>query len=450
MSSISATGGLDVVLMGLSTETISTGVAGDYNGNGVVDMADYVLWRNGGPLQNEINSIGTVDASDYTAWRSRFGDTSGAGSGLSASQVPEPRWLSLAMLGCHGNRALHGDHVSHQSCTSRWRNERQSVLKLTAAFFVGSRSSQIRTESMRRHFLILLASLACVACAPIRAHRQLGTAGEKYQRSFRVFRRRSSQPRLRNHRLRRRPRRQNRLQAGLRKSHFRMQYCGRREGDRRHRRMARPRPDPPEVRCEPPPRRGSNRPLQHRPRRLSSRRPNALRRQRADELFTPALRFEQHDIAITGSRHLRRPSLEKSLVGLEIIRHSRRQALRRMGDDDMPLEQRTFGEDHQLRPNFVQFYHCNNVLIEGITFTNSPMWFLHPVLCTNVTIRSVTLAQPRTEQRRLRSRIVPRRAHREVHLRHRRRLHRHQIRPRRRRPPARMLPAKTLSFAIAK
>ena len=26
------------------------GVAGDYNGNGVVDGADYVLWRKGGPL----------------------------------------------------------------------------------------------------------------------------------------------------------------------------------------------------------------------------------------------------------------------------------------------------------------------------------------------------------------------------------------------------------------
>ena len=49
--------------------TTVNGVPGDYNGNGVVDMADYVLWRNGGPLQNEINTVGTVDASDYDAWR---------------------------------------------------------------------------------------------------------------------------------------------------------------------------------------------------------------------------------------------------------------------------------------------------------------------------------------------------------------------------------------------
>ncbi len=102
VSSIAGIGGTDVVLIGFSSEQIQTGVAGDYNGNGVVDMADYVLWRNGGPLQNEINSIGTVDASDYTAWRSRFGATSGAGSALGSSQVPEPRWLSLALIGLVG------------------------------------------------------------------------------------------------------------------------------------------------------------------------------------------------------------------------------------------------------------------------------------------------------------------------------------------------------------
>jgi hypothetical protein len=74
------------------------GVPGDYNGNGKVDMADYVLWRNGGPLQNEVNSLGTVDAADYTAWRARFGNTSGSGSGLSQATVPEPGTILLAAL----------------------------------------------------------------------------------------------------------------------------------------------------------------------------------------------------------------------------------------------------------------------------------------------------------------------------------------------------------------
>ena len=59
--------GIDV---GLAAAT-PPGVSGDYNGNGVVDMADYVLWCNGGPLQNDPTP--GVQASDYDYWRSRFG-----------------------------------------------------------------------------------------------------------------------------------------------------------------------------------------------------------------------------------------------------------------------------------------------------------------------------------------------------------------------------------------
>jgi hypothetical protein len=75
------------------------GVPGDYNGNGVVDAADYVLWRKGGSLQNEVDTPGTVNAADYTAWRARFGNTSGAGSELSGSAVPEPDTLVLLVAG---------------------------------------------------------------------------------------------------------------------------------------------------------------------------------------------------------------------------------------------------------------------------------------------------------------------------------------------------------------
>jgi PEP-CTERM motif len=76
-------------------------VAGDYNGNGTVDAADYVVWRNGGPLLNESASIGTVDQADYDFWRSRFGATSGSGGGsvLAAGAVPEPTSLILLCLG---------------------------------------------------------------------------------------------------------------------------------------------------------------------------------------------------------------------------------------------------------------------------------------------------------------------------------------------------------------
>jgi hypothetical protein len=73
-------------------------VPGDYNGNGTVDAADYVLWRNGGPLQNEVATVGSVTPEDYTEWRARFGNISGTGSG-SASAVPEPSCFAVMLIG---------------------------------------------------------------------------------------------------------------------------------------------------------------------------------------------------------------------------------------------------------------------------------------------------------------------------------------------------------------
>jgi hypothetical protein len=80
-------------------------VPGDYNANGVVDSGDYVLWRKGGPLQNEVATIGSVTPEDYTEWQTRFGNTSGSGSGAgSSSAVPEP--TTLTMLGAAGTALL--------------------------------------------------------------------------------------------------------------------------------------------------------------------------------------------------------------------------------------------------------------------------------------------------------------------------------------------------------
>lgn len=68
-----------------------------------------------------------------------------------------------------------------------------------------------------------------------------------------------------------------------------------------------------------------------------------------------------------------------------------RQLLFRMAEDNVPVSQRVFGPGHYLRPQFIQFYRCKNVLIEGLTLKNSPMWQLHPVLSSNVTVRNVTI-----------------------------------------------------------
>ena len=89
-------------LSGISSE----GVAGDYNGNGIVDAADYTVWRDklgnvgtpGIPGDGDDGTLsgtpdGTVDASDYAYWKTRFGATSGSGSagiGSIRTAVPEP------------------------------------------------------------------------------------------------------------------------------------------------------------------------------------------------------------------------------------------------------------------------------------------------------------------------------------------------------------------------
>jgi len=69
-----------------------------------------------------------------------------------------------------------------------------------------------------------------------------------------------------------------------------------------------------------------------------------------------------------------------------------REALMEMAEKAIPVDKRVFGEDSYLRPMFVQPYRCANVLIEDITITNSPMYEIHPVLCSNVTVRGVTVS----------------------------------------------------------
>ena len=68
-----------------------------------------------------------------------------------------------------------------------------------------------------------------------------------------------------------------------------------------------------------------------------------------------------------------------------------RRRLLAMAEQGVSIAQRVFGQGDYLRPQFIQPYRCRNVLIEGVTIVNSPMWEIHPVLCTNVTVRRVTI-----------------------------------------------------------
>jgi len=68
-----------------------------------------------------------------------------------------------------------------------------------------------------------------------------------------------------------------------------------------------------------------------------------------------------------------------------------RKRLDDMNNQNVPVDQRIFGEGAYMRPNFIQFQRCRNVLIEGVRIRRSPMWEIHPLLCTNVTVRGVDI-----------------------------------------------------------
>lgn len=68
-----------------------------------------------------------------------------------------------------------------------------------------------------------------------------------------------------------------------------------------------------------------------------------------------------------------------------------RDRLREMGDKLTPVEERIFGAGTVLRPSMVQFYGCSRILVEDLTFKDSPFWTIHPVFCDNVIVRGVTI-----------------------------------------------------------
>jgi polygalacturonase len=65
-------------------------------------------------------------------------------------------------------------------------------------------------------------------------------------------------------------------------------------------------------------------------------------------------------------------------------------ALYHMAAKKVPVAERQMatGEAH-LRPHFVQFNRCRNVLVEDVSIIDSPFWVLHPYLSRDVVIRRV-------------------------------------------------------------
>jgi beta-glucanase (GH16 family) len=80
------------------------GLAGDYNGDGAIDAADYTVWRDsrgqeGIGLPADGSGNGTVGPEDYELWKANFGGPDPPGGGSSSISAPEPTTAVLMSVG---------------------------------------------------------------------------------------------------------------------------------------------------------------------------------------------------------------------------------------------------------------------------------------------------------------------------------------------------------------
>jgi len=139
-----AGGTQDLTFQFRAASPISAPPIGDYNGDNVVNAADYTVWRNALgqsialPNEDPGTTPGSVTPEDYTVWKNNFGNTqSGGGAGpftvytgvvryeafslgsgaLGSAQVPEPSTFGLAMIfvgGILGTRCRVSTEVKRQ------------------------------------------------------------------------------------------------------------------------------------------------------------------------------------------------------------------------------------------------------------------------------------------------------------------------------------------------
>jgi polygalacturonase len=118
--------------------------------------------------------------------------------------------------------------------------------------------------------------------------------------------------------------------------------------------------------------------------------------------------FQQENIALTGKGTIDGNGKEWSMTWRKQQKPDK-QVLRQMGNDVIPENERVFGngfldvdkdgkddgfgdgKPHWLRPTLVELYECNTILLQDLTFKNSPFWTIHPVFSQNITIQNLDI-----------------------------------------------------------
>ena len=111
--------------------------------------------------------------------------------------------------------------------------------------------------------------------------------------------------------------------------------------------------------------------------------------------------YKQNDIAITGEGTIDgggenstwwkwcgapRYGWKQGEVGQNMGARAR---LLKYAEDGVDMKERQFTDKDGLRPQLINTYDCDGVLIENVTLLRSPFWVIHPLLCKNVIVRGV-------------------------------------------------------------
>jgi len=101
--------------------------------------------------------------------------------------------------------------------------------------------------------------------------------------------------------------------------------------------------------------------------------------------------YGQKNIAVTGKGIIDGQASDENWWKWKTLSGDKesRPRLLKLNDEKVPFAKRIFGEGYYLRPTMIEFYKCKNILIEGVTLKDSPFWFMHPILSSNITIDGV-------------------------------------------------------------
>jgi hypothetical protein len=96
----------------VATASFARPLTGDYNANGAVDAADYVVWRDKAGTTDSLPNDdigGTIGTAHYNQWRANFGAAAAGTIGIS-NAVPESSGAALVLVGLLGMWIMRSNH----------------------------------------------------------------------------------------------------------------------------------------------------------------------------------------------------------------------------------------------------------------------------------------------------------------------------------------------------